>query len=68
MSNLLLQTWKLGFLKNNQLPLLFQWLLRFKGSVLSKFSFYFHDRLGQQTTSGDMRQLCSKLQHDYYHK
>jgi len=62
------ETWKLGFLKNNPLPLLFQWLLRFKGAVLSKFSLYFHDTLAQQTTSSDMRQLCSKLQYDHYHK
>ncbi|KAK4886049.1 hypothetical protein RN001_002320 [Aquatica leii] len=62
------ETWKLGFLKNNPLPLLLQWLIRFKGAVLSKFSLYFHDRLAQQTSSNDMRQLCSKLQFDYYHR
>ncbi|KAF5275760.1 hypothetical protein FQA39_LY18628, partial [Lamprigera yunnana] len=61
-------TWKLGFLKSNSLPLLFQWLVKFKGAVLSKLSLYFHDRLAQQTTLSDMRQLCCKLQYDYYQK
>ncbi|KAJ8952421.1 hypothetical protein NQ318_014513 [Aromia moschata] len=41
---------------------------RLKGAVLSKFSLYFHGTLAQQTTPNDMRQLCSKLQHDYYQK
>ncbi|KAF5287886.1 hypothetical protein FQR65_LT12160 [Abscondita terminalis] len=62
------ETWKLGFLKNNSLPLLYQWMVKLKGAVLSKFSFYFHDRLAQQTTLNDMRQQCSKLQFDYYYK
>lgn len=49
-------------------PALFQWLQRFKNAVLSKFSLYFHDTLAQQTTGSDMRQLCSRLQHDHYQK
>lgn len=62
------ESWKLGFLKNSPLPMLFQWLQKFKGVVLSKFSLYFHNTLAQQTTPNDMRQLCSKLQYDHYHK
>ncbi|KAK5643606.1 hypothetical protein RI129_007451 [Pyrocoelia pectoralis] len=62
------ETWKLGFLKNNPLPLLYQWFVRFKGAVLSKFSLYFHDTLAQQTTLSEMKQLCSKLQNDYFQR
>lgn len=58
----------MGFLKNSMVPALFQWLQRFKNVVLSKFSLYFHDTLAQQTTGGEMRQLCSRLQHDHYQK
>lgn len=49
-------------------PALFQWLQRLKGAVMSKFSLYFHDTLAEQTTVNDMRQLCSRLQHDHYQK
>lgn len=64
------ESWKkLGLVfKNNALPSLFQWLQKLKGTVLSKFSLYFHDTLAQQTTPVDMRQLCSKLLHDHYQK
>lgn len=63
-----LQTWKLGFLKNTQLPALFEWLMKLKGAILSKFSLYFHNTLALQTTSSDMRQLCSKLLYDNHQK
>lgn len=66
--NELSQSWKLGFLKNNPSPALLQWLLKLKGIVLSKFSLYFHNTLAQQTTPNDMRNICMKLQHDYYQK
>ncbi|XP_017783922.1 PREDICTED: UPF0536 protein C12orf66 homolog [Nicrophorus vespilloides] len=62
------ETWKLGFLKNNQLPALFQWHLKLKGAVLSKFSLFFHDTLASQTSNNEMRQMCSKLHFDYYNK
>ncbi|XP_008191698.1 KICSTOR subunit 2 [Tribolium castaneum] len=62
------ENWKISFLKNNPLPALFQWLQKLKGSVLSKFSLYFHDTLAQQTTPTDMRHLCAKLHHDHYQK
>ncbi|CAH0560805.1 unnamed protein product [Brassicogethes aeneus] len=63
------ETWKIGYVfKGNPLPSLFQWLQKLKGTVLSKFSLYFHDTLAQQTTPIDMRQLCSKLLHDHYQK
>lgn len=62
------ETWKLGLFKNNPVPLLFQWLQKLKGAVLSKFSLYFHDILANQTTPQEMRSLCLKLQHDYYQK
>ncbi|XP_065159327.1 KICSTOR subunit 2-like [Atheta coriaria] len=59
---------KLGFIKTNYLPALFQWHLNFKAAVLSKFSLFFHDTLSSQTASNEMRQLCAKLQYDYYNK
>ncbi|XP_030745574.1 KICSTOR complex protein C12orf66-like [Sitophilus oryzae] len=62
------ETWKLGLFKNSPLPALFLWLQKLKGSVLSKFSLYFHDILANQTAPNDMRHLCSKLQNDYYQK
>ncbi|KAL1509173.1 hypothetical protein ABEB36_003951 [Hypothenemus hampei] len=62
------ETWKLGLFKNSPLPILFQWLQKLKGAVLSKFSLYFHDILANQTAPTEMRHLCLKLQHDYYQK
>nr|CAI5817482.1 unnamed protein product [Callosobruchus analis] len=63
------ESWKLGIVfKNSPLPALFQWLQKLKGTVLSKFSLYFHDTLAQQTTPSDMRHLCSKLHYDHYQK
>ncbi|KAK9870985.1 hypothetical protein WA026_009945 [Henosepilachna vigintioctopunctata] len=62
------ESWKLGFLKNNPLPALFQWLQKLKGIILSKYSLYFHNILAQQTTPNDMRGICAKLQHDHYQK
>ncbi|XP_057669777.1 KICSTOR subunit 2-like [Diorhabda carinulata] len=62
------EIWKLGIFKNNPLPSLFQWLQKLKGSILSKFSLYFHDILAEQTTPNDMRILCSKLYNDHYQK
>ncbi|XP_074032291.1 KICSTOR subunit 2 isoform X2 [Leptinotarsa decemlineata] len=62
------EVWKLGIFKNNPVPALFQWIQKLKSAVLSKFSLYFHDILAKQTTSSDMKYLCSKLQQDYYQK
>lgn len=57
-----------GFLKNTQLPLLYLWLVRFKGYLISKFTLYFHEILGKQTTVQDMKSLCSKAPIDFYQK
>lgn len=63
------ESWKIGkFLKTNTLPALFQWLMRLRGAVLSKFSLYFYSTLYQQIPNNDMRQLCSKLHYDHYQK
>lgn len=63
------ESWKIGkFLKTNTLPPLFQWLMRLRGAVLSKFSLYFYGTLYQQIPTNDMRQLCSKLYYDHYQK
>ncbi|XP_031785340.1 KICSTOR complex protein C12orf66 homolog [Nasonia vitripennis] len=66
------ETWKLGFgatfLKANQQPALYQWLVKLRAAVLAKFSFYFHTTLSQQASSGEMRSIMSKQATDYYHK
>ncbi|CAG9858763.1 unnamed protein product [Phyllotreta striolata] len=62
------EIWKLGIFKNSPSPALFQWFQKLKGAVLSKFSLFFHDILAQQTTPNEIRQLCAKLQQDYYQK
>ncbi|KAL7307995.1 hypothetical protein TKK_0000083 [Trichogramma kaykai] len=66
------ETWKLGFgatfLKANQQPALFQWLVKLRNAVLAKFSFYFHTTLSQQASSGEMKSIMSKQNVDYYHK
>ncbi|XP_058809994.1 KICSTOR subunit 2-like isoform X2 [Phymastichus coffea] len=66
------ETWKLGFgatfLKANQQPALYQWLIKLKSAILAKFSLYFHVTLSQQASSGEMRSIMSKQAIDYYHK
>ncbi|XP_011505303.1 PREDICTED: UPF0536 protein C12orf66-like [Ceratosolen solmsi marchali] len=66
------ETWKLGFgatfLKANQQPALYQWLLKLRSAILAKFSFYFHTTLSQQTSSSEMRNIMSKQTIDYYYK
>lgn len=66
------ETWKLGFgasfLKNSPQPLLFQWLMKLKCAVLSKFSLYFHNTLSLQTTAHEMRQFCAKQNIDFHAK
>ncbi|KAJ1522183.1 hypothetical protein ONE63_002493 [Megalurothrips usitatus] len=66
------EVWKLGFsanfLKTNQQPMLFQWLVKFKNISVSKFSLYFHSILAQQTTPGEMKVLGNKQAFDPFHK
>ncbi|XP_076238861.1 KICSTOR subunit 2 [Calliopsis andreniformis] len=66
------ETWKLGFsatfLKANQQPALYQWLVKLRSSILAKCSLYFHATLSQQTSPGEMRSIMSKQNVDYYHK
>ncbi|XP_049855952.1 KICSTOR subunit 2-like isoform X1 [Schistocerca gregaria] len=59
---------KLGFLKANQLPAVFQWCLKLKAAFVSKFTLYFFTTLVKQTSFADMRQQCGKLSCDYYQK
>ena len=70
--NIIVQTWKLGFgatfLKANQQPALYQWLVKLRAAILAKFSLYFHTTLSQQASSGEMRSIVSKQGVDYYHK
>ncbi|KAF7403275.1 hypothetical protein HZH68_006069 [Vespula germanica] len=66
------ESWKLGFgatfLKANQQPALYQWLVKLKNAILAKCSLYFHTTLSQQATPGEMRSIMSKQSVDYYHK
>ncbi|KAK3920592.1 KICSTOR complex protein C12orf66-like protein [Frankliniella fusca] len=66
------EVWKLtfgtSFLKANQQPMLFQWLVKFKNISVSKFSLYFHSILAQQATPTDMKALGNKQTFDPYHK
>lgn len=66
------ESWKLGFsatfLKANQQPALYQWLVKLRSSILAKCSLYFHTTLSQQASPGEMRSIMSKQNVDYYHK
>ncbi|XP_066584064.1 KICSTOR subunit 2-like isoform X2 [Prorops nasuta] len=66
------ESWKLGFgatfLKANQQPALFLWLVKLKNAILAKCSLYFHTTLSQQASPGEMRSIMSKQSIDYYHK
>lgn len=66
------ESWKLGFgatfLKANQLPALYQWLVKLRNAILAKSLLYFHTTLCQQASPGEMRNLMSKQNVDYYHK
>ncbi|XP_031826227.1 KICSTOR subunit 2 [Nomia melanderi] len=66
------ESWKLGFsatfLKANQQPALYQWLVKLRSSILAKCSLYFHATLSQQASPGEMRSIMSKQNVDYYHK
>ncbi|XP_014203567.1 KICSTOR complex protein C12orf66 homolog [Copidosoma floridanum] len=66
------ESWKLGFgttfLKTNQHPALYQWLMKLRGAILAKFSLYFHTALSQQASSGEMKSIMNKQAIDYYHK
>ncbi|XP_076289593.1 KICSTOR subunit 2 isoform X1 [Lasioglossum baleicum] len=66
------ESWKLGFsatfLKANQQPALYQWLVKLRSSILAKCSLYFHTTLSQQASPGEMKSIMSKQNMDYYHK
>ncbi|XP_043272525.1 KICSTOR subunit 2-like isoform X2 [Venturia canescens] len=66
------ESWKRGFgatfLKTNQQPALYQWLVKLRSSILDKCSLYFHTTLSQQASPGEMRNVMSKQNVDYYHK
>ncbi|XP_012526675.1 KICSTOR complex protein C12orf66 homolog [Monomorium pharaonis] len=66
------ESWKLGFgatfLKANQQPALYQWLVKLRSAILAKCSLYFHTTLSQQASPGEMRSIMSKQSVDYYQK
>ena len=45
-------------------PQLYLWFQKLKSALISKFSLYFYSTLSQQTSSNDMKSLCSKLSVD----
>jgi len=47
-------------------PPLLNWLLKFKGILLSKFGLYFHDILSKQTVAEKLKMNHSKLTEDFY--
>lgn len=49
-------------------PPLYQWLCKLKAALVAKFSLYFHKILSQQTTTNEMKNLCSRAYIDYYQK
>lgn len=55
-------------IKNNSIPPLISWLVKFFLTLLSKFSFYFHETLSKQALPGDMKMYLSNLSVDYYSK
>uniref|UniRef100_UPI00398EAD82 KICSTOR subunit 2 n=1 Tax=Pristiophorus japonicus TaxID=55135 RepID=UPI00398EAD82 len=48
-----------------QPPHLFLWLAKLRNALLAKFSFYFHEALGRQTTPSEMKALTAKTNPDY---
>ncbi|XP_060695218.1 KICSTOR subunit 2 [Hemiscyllium ocellatum] len=48
-----------------QPPHLFLWLAKLKTALLAKFTFYFHEALGRQTTPSEMKALTAKTNPDY---
>lgn len=57
-----------SFLKSPQMPALYQWLLKLKGFLISKFTFYFHEILSKQTIPQEMKSICTKAPIDFYQK
>lgn len=52
--------------RSHPVPALYQWLWKFKGALVSKFSLYFHEILSKQTTPQEMKSLCSKAPSDFH--
>ena len=47
---------------------IFVWLWQFKAAIHDKFSLYFHEVLARQTSSTEMKLMCSRISQDYYQK
>ena len=54
--------------KTTQIPAVYQWLGKFKGLLVSKFSLYFHEVLSKQAPSVELKNITSKLNMDFYTK
>ncbi|XP_077990721.1 KICSTOR subunit 2-like [Glandiceps talaboti] len=54
--------------KTPPVPPLYQWLIKYKDALMSKFSLYFHEILSKQAPVVEIKSLLSKLRVDYYSK
>lgn len=57
-----------GSSKHAPLPALYNWLLKYKQVLLSKFSLYFYDLLQKQTHQSEIKTICSKLSDDFINR
>lgn len=55
-----------GSSKVQNLPSVCIWLKRFYDSVLAKFTMYFYNLLGEQTTPQELKNQVAKLQYNHY--
>ncbi|KAG1664396.1 KICSTOR complex protein C12orf66 [Nymphon striatum] len=62
------ETKKLLFQKPVVTPPLYQWLVKFKGHLVSKFTLYFYEVLSKQTTSQEIKNMCAKAPSDHHQK
>ncbi|XP_014664498.1 PREDICTED: UPF0536 protein C12orf66 homolog [Priapulus caudatus] len=49
-------------------PVLYDWLRSYRATLVSKFTLYFHEVLGKQTASSEMKLLTARTSVDYHAK
>ncbi|KAL5013323.1 hypothetical protein ScPMuIL_007593 [Solemya velum] len=54
--------------KHGMWPALYQWLLKYKSLLVSKFSLYFYEILSKQTVPNEMKNLITKTSEDFVSK
>lgn len=70
MVTLLEQVKKLGFgsTPKGWVPALYEWLLKYKAALTSKFSLYFYELLSHHGPAQEVKCLLSRTVGDYYGK